>query len=68
MQVMTYELRPGVDLVVEVSVKLRRDLTSPTVEMVENRNADETIARYTREYLDAHIHRAFDSLNLSRPA
>ena len=51
MQVMTYELRPGVDLVVEVSVKLRRDLTSPTVEMVENRNADETIARYTREYL-----------------
>gem|GEM_PF-4720855 len=66
MPVLTYELRPGVDLVVEVSVTLRRDLTSPTMEMVENRNADETIARYTREYLHAHVQTAFDSLSVSR--
>jgi hypothetical protein len=58
-----YQLRPGVELTVEVRVLLRRDLENPTPEMMENMASDSQSARYTMEYLQAHIARAFKSFD-----
>lgn len=66
----TYQLRPGVELRIEVDVTLNQRSEKPTAELLkrlDNHQADERIAGYTREYLQAHIQRAFDSLDEVKP-
>jgi len=61
-----YQLRPGVELAVEVRVSLRRDLENPTPEMMENMASDNKSARFTVEYMEAHARRAIRSFEESR--
>jgi hypothetical protein len=68
MEVFKFELRPGVELEIDLALKVNHaPSTTPCMEIpaiIESRlrKQDELIARYTREYLQAHITKAFDSL------
>lgn len=57
----SYQLRPGVELAVELRVTLRRNLDNPTQEMLENLTSDSKSALYTQEYLQVHVEKAFQS-------
>lgn len=62
MPTFSYQLRPGVELVVDADVRLRLDLGNPT-HPPEDVHSDGLAAQYTMEYLQAHIQHAFQSFD-----
>lgn len=66
MPTFSYQLRPGVELSINVKVSLRRNLDNPTPEMVANRFSDSKTAQFTLEYMQTHAQRALSSLDETR--
>jgi len=62
----SYQLRPGVELVIEVRVSLRRNLDNITQEILENPDSDSKLAQCAQEYMYTHARRTLTSLNESR--